>query len=473
MRKRIVVAFLAVGLLACQNAFISMAEEGDSTATEVVEGEALTENALEDNQEMVQTTTGEEIESASEAAQQRAAQKDEETLQQEAAAATEAARVTVDNPMVKFVPTKQVGKLPPFTDEDYQVIMEAIGADAETSINEGEWLVSADTALTVDWNASTLQMEDIWASDIQGFEFARDESGKLVLARGSYGYRGAYIGSDGNRYVSGNDDWNGWNFFEPTETDGYGYQEKYMFSTGSPGDIVGTAGIINSDIPMPSEKLADLIVIKAWYNPEFYPSYYGGLDWDGGRWNATAFVIDKENMIFNFKSAEDLQILPEVTDNTYVLGGSDGATIACSGEFKDFVDVYVDDVLVDKENYTVAEGSTILTFASKYLNTLSVGTHKVTLNYTYGSIDTQLEILAYGSGSGSGEAGVTDPGSGAEGSTGADATATRTAAVSGARITKKSPQTGDEDRALPWLLLCFAAVCGGTAVSVRKKKTRG
>ena len=168
----------------------------------------------------------------------------------------------------------------------------------------------------------------------------------------------------------------------------------------------------------------------------------------------------------------ELKILPEVTDNVYVLGGSNGATIACSGEFKDFVDVYMDDVLVDKENYTVAEGSTILTFASKYLNTLSVGTHKVTLNYTYGSIDTQLEILAYGSGSGSGEAGVTDPGSGAEGSAGADVPATRTAAVSGARITKKSPQTGDENRALPWLLLCFAAVCGGTAVSVRKKKMR-
>lgn len=467
MRKRIVAAFLAVGLLACQNAFISMAEEGDSTATEVVEGEALTENALEDNQEMVQITTGEEIESASEAAQQRAAQKDEETLQQEAVAATEAARVTVDNPMVKFVPTKQIGKLPPLTDEDYQAVLEAIGADAETSINEGGWLVSADTALTVDWNASTLQMEDIWASDIQGFEFARDESGRLVLVRGSHGGISAYIGSDGSRYVSGTDGWDGWNFFVPTETHAYGYQEQYMLE-----DIINTGYTINPDIPMPSEALADLIVIKTWYNPEFYPSY-GMLDWTGGRWNATAFIIDKENMIFNFKSGEDLKILPEVTDNVYVLGGSSGATIACSGEFKDFVDVYVDDVLVDKENYTVAEGSTILTFASKYLNTLSVGTHKVTLNYTYGSIDTQLEILAYGSGSGSGEAGVTDPGSGAEGSAGADVPATRTVAVSGARITKKSPQTGDENRALPWLLLCFAALCGGTAVSVRKKKTHG
>lgn len=164
-----------------------------------------------------------------------------------------------------------------------------------------------------------------------------------------------------------------------------------------------------------------------------------------------------------------LQILPEVTDNVYVIGGSDGATIACSGGFKDFVDVYMDDVLVDQENYTVAEGSTILTFASKYLNTLSVGMHKVTLNYTYGSIDTQLEILAYGSDStDTGETGSSD---GSEGSTGADATATRTSAVSEAKITKKSPQTGDENRALPWLLLCFATVCGGTAVLVRRKRT--
>ena len=85
------------------------------------------------------------------------------------------------------------------------------------------------------------------------------------------------------------------------------------------------------------------------------------------------------------------------------------------------------------------------------------------------TIRTQLEILAYGSSSI--DTGETGSNGGTEGSASVDMTVTRTSAESGARITKKSPQTGDENSALPWLLLCFAAVSGGTAVSVRKRRT--
>ena len=56
MRKRIAIAFLAVNLLACQNAFISMAEEGvdgtDSATAAAAPAEAsVTEDAAEDDQE--------------------------------------------------------------------------------------------------------------------------------------------------------------------------------------------------------------------------------------------------------------------------------------------------------------------------------------------------------------------------------------------------------------------------------------
>lgn len=93
-------------------------------------------------------------------------------------------------------------------------------------------------------------------------------------------------------------------------------------------------------------------------------------------------------------TAEDLKIVPEATDYVYMKGDRGGATIKCTGALEDFVNVEVDGALVDHSNYTLESGSTILTFTSKYLNTLSVGKHEVTMNYTYGSVDTNLTIRA-------------------------------------------------------------------------------
>ncbi|MXP74409.1 leucine-rich repeat protein [Lachnospiraceae bacterium WCA-9-b2] len=155
-----------------------------------------------------------------------------------------------------------------------------------------------------------------------------------------------------------------------------------------------------------------------------------------------------------------LKIVPEATDFTYVIGSSGGVTIKCTGELKDFVNVYMDGVEVDQSNYTLREGSTILTFATKYLDTLSVGKHTVTLNYTYGSIDTELTVLAPGEGNG-GAAGTT----GAAGTSGAGNTSGASSLTKGS-----SPKTGDETSLLMWVL---AAMCslGASAAVIRKKRS--
>lgn len=93
------------------------------------------------------------------------------------------------------------------------------------------------------------------------------------------------------------------------------------------------------------------------------------------------------------ESKNELAIVLEVTDKVYLIGSGSNATIKCTGELKDFVSVAVDGQLVDLSCYTVTEGSTVLTFLSSYLDTLSVGDHVVTLNYTYDSIDTILTVL--------------------------------------------------------------------------------
>ncbi len=155
-----------------------------------------------------------------------------------------------------------------------------------------------------------------------------------------------------------------------------------------------------------------------------------------------------------------LKIVPEATDFTYVIGSSGGVTIKCTGELKDFVNVYMDGVEVDPGNYTLREGSTILTFATKYLDTLSVGKHTVTLNYTYGSVDTELTVLASGDGNG-GAAG----GTGTAGTSGAGNTSGSSSLTKGS-----SPKTGDETSLLMWVLAAMCSLGAGAAV-VRKKRS--
>ena len=168
-----------------------------------------------------------------------------------------------------------------------------------------------------------------------------------------------------------------------------------------------------------------------------------------------------------WKAIEPLEIILETTKNTHILGTSDTATITCNGELKNFVNIFVDGIEVNNSNYILEEGSTILTFTAQYLNTLSVGRRAVTLNYTYGSVDTELIIL-------SPESIVNATGSAdASGETGASTNSMSSAGVSGRMETSTNPtavRTGDNAAVLPWLLtaLVSASVSIGT-VFVRRK----
>lgn len=70
-----------------------------------------------------------------------------------------------------------------------------------------------------------------------------------------------------------------------------------------------------------------------------------------------------------------------VETNVYIQGSDAEIVITCSIPKQYFVDVTVDGILVDPSNYTVVEGSTVLTFASSYLDTLTPGNHAVAMNY--------------------------------------------------------------------------------------------
>lgn len=72
---------------------------------------------------------------------------------------------------------------------------------------------------------------------------------------------------------------------------------------------------------------------------------------------------------------------------------TDGSlAIRGSGEISKFREVKVDGVTVDPVNYTVTEGSTIITFKPEYLKILSAGNHSFELVWTDGTAATNFTV---------------------------------------------------------------------------------
>ena len=89
-----------------------------------------------------------------------------------------------------------------------------------------------------------------------------------------------------------------------------------------------------------------------------------------------------------------LEIILEGTDTSYQNDSGEDISIHCTGDLEKLTGVQMDGADVDEENYTLTEGSTIVTFKAEYLETLSVGEHTVTLLYTDSQVESKLEIFA-------------------------------------------------------------------------------
>ena len=106
----------------------------------------------------------------------------------------------------------------------------------------------------------------------------------------------------------------------------------------------------------------------------------------------TAVLTVTENIIPD-PDPVDYEILDGANSNWEQ--NSDGSlSIRGSGALSKFVRVKVDGTLVDAKNYTVKEGSTIITLKASYLNTLSAGTHTVEILWTDGSASTTFTSKA-------------------------------------------------------------------------------
>lgn len=140
---------------------------------------------------------------------------------------------------------------------------------------------------------------------------------------------------------------------------------------------------------------------------------------------------------------------------THELSTDGTLTITCDGALDKLTGIYVDDKLVDAANYTLKSGSTILTFKADYLNTLSVGTHKVKFQYSDGSAESTFVIKAASS----------------QNTTTQDTTTSDTTQDTTTPSEKDVvPKTGDSTP-IAWLFIVAVISGAGVLYFGRKKKT--
>ena len=164
--------------------------------------------------------------------------------------------------------------------------------------------------------------------------------------------------------------------------------------------------------------------------------------------------------------------------NTSWEQNSDGSlSIRGSGAISKFVGVKVDGNLVDVKNYTVKEGSTIVTLKADYLNTLSVGNHTFEIIWTDGTAATRFTVSK--SDSGSAEPKDNDGNNGKNDNTN-NTPATvpedkNNNGTSGSQTDDNqqitAPKTGDNSHTVLWISLLGVSLAGLLSmIYVRKKK---
>ena len=165
------------------------------------------------------------------------------------------------------------------------------------------------------------------------------------------------------------------------------------------------------------------------------------------------------------------------TPNYKIIEGANGTwtqnsdkmlVFRANGDFSKFTGVKVDDTLIDAKNYTAVSGSTVITLKADYLNTLSVGTHKLTVVYTDGECSTNFEVKQAAS-----EQTKPTEGDKTETTTPTQGDKSDITAPTDSKDTT-NPKTGDNSNMLLWVALLFVGVAGviGTTVYSKKKRVR-
>lgn len=83
----------------------------------------------------------------------------------------------------------------------------------------------------------------------------------------------------------------------------------------------------------------------------------------------------------------------EGENQNYTINKDNELAFRIDAEYSLFDKVFIDNELVDANNYTSKEGSTIITFNKKYINNLSVGGHTLKVMFNDGEATTKFSVL--------------------------------------------------------------------------------
>ena len=137
------------------------------------------------------------------------------------------------------------------------------------------------------------------------------------------------------------------------------------------------------------------------------------------------------------------KLSPEIIEGkgqSITAGEKKELTFKSNAAFSDFIRVELDGKTLDEKNYTVKEGSTVVTLKADYVAALSAGEHTIGIVSTNGTATTTFTVNAKA---------VVDNDT-------------------------KSPQTGDNSHMAFWIALLFVSGAGviGTTVYGKKKRAK-
>lgn len=149
------------------------------------------------------------------------------------------------------------------------------------------------------------------------------------------------------------------------------------------------------------------------------------------------------------------------TDGNIVIRGN--------GEIAKFVSVKVDGKVVDADNYTVTEGSTIITLKPDYLKTLSKGSHTFEIVWTDGSAGTSF-VVAENNPSVT-EPSETEPAEQPSETQPSEPSSTEPSSTENDDPAITAPQTGYSFSRAPFITLFVVVLAGTVVMTVRRKKS--
>ena len=151
------------------------------------------------------------------------------------------------------------------------------------------------------------------------------------------------------------------------------------------------------------------------------------------------------------------------TENT------DGSlSIRGNGEMEKFQNVKVDGKIIDKKNYTVTKGSTIITLKADYLKTLATGDHTFEIVWTDGSATTKFAVAKNKSGDNNKNNNNNNKKNNSNNAKNNQTTQNNPTDTKKKEQSVTAPKTGDTSDMTLWTTLLIVSFAGAAGIVVRR-----